>query len=241
METNTEGECRADDCRKASFRRGLCTTHYSRWKTHGDLTTVLKPGKPRSLTKCLVDDCVRNAVARDLCGKHYQRWAKFGDPLTTKLDRERTPEERFWAKVDKNGPISGYAPHLGPCWVWTESLREGYGSFKLDGRQVDAHCVAYRWIVGEVADGCELDHLCRVRRCCNPAHLEPVSHLINVHRGISPWAVNAAKTHCPQKHKYTEDNTYLYKGERHCRTCARERTREWIRRTGWKPKAKRIG
>ena len=219
----TEGKCRADDdCDKLPFRRGLCTTHYSRWKTRGDFTTVLKPGKPRQLGACqATDDCDRPAVARDLCGKHYQRWAKFGDPTVTKLDRDRTVEDRFWEKVDKDGPIPACRPELGPCWLWTASTMEGYGSFYIDGKSIGAHRVAYRWFVGEVPDGREIDHLCRVRRCCNPAHLEAVSHQVNVLRGMSPAALNATKTHCPQNHEYTEENTYLYDGERHCKRCMR--------------------
>ena len=218
--------------------------HYERWKTHGDFTTVKKPGNPRQLGDCQVDDgkgpCGRPAVARDFCSKHWIRWNKFGDPMITKLDRDLTPEERFWAKVNKNGPAPEYKLELGPCWLWTRGTKEGYGAFHLDGKICSAHILAYRWLVGEVPDGCELDHLCRVRRCCRPDHLEPVSHLINVHRGISPWAVNAAKTHCPQGHEYNDENTYISPdGERTCRICARERTREWMRKTNYKPKKKR--
>jgi hypothetical protein len=209
--------------------------HYERWKTHGDFTTVKKPGNPRSLGNCAIDDgkgpCGRPAIAKGLCGKHYQRWKKFGDATVKKLDRDRTPEERFWSFVDKDGPVPDYESLLGPCWVWTGGLSEGYGAFSLDGRQIKAHIVAYRWLVGEVPEGCELDHLCRVRRCCNPAHLEPVSHLINVHRGVSPWAINAAKMNCGTcGWPYNEENTYMYEGERHCRNCARRRTREWFQR-----------
>ena len=204
--------------------------HYERWKTHGDFTTVKKPGKPRQLGDCSFPSCEKPAVARDLCTKHWQRWNKFGDPAITKLDRDRTPEERFWAFVDKNAPVPDYAPHLGPCWLWTGGLAEGYGVFSLDGKQVKAHRIAYLWLVEEIPEDCELDHLCRVRRCCNPPHLDPVSHLINVHRGISPWAVNAAKTRCPQNHEYDEENTYLYDGERHCRKCARQKNLDWYYR-----------
>lgn len=208
--------------------------HYERWKSHGDFTTVKKPGNPRSLGNCIIDDgkgsCGRPAVAQDLCGRHYQRLKKWGDPTVTKLNRDLTPEERFWPKVDKNGPPPDYDPSLGPCWLWTRGLKEGYGAFHLDGKLCGAHEVAYRWLVGEVPEGCELDHLCRVRRCCNPSHLEPVSHLINVHRGTSPWAINAAKTHCPSGHEYDEENTYLYEGERHCRKCALKRNHEWYQR-----------
>lgn len=224
-----------DDCDKPAFRRGWCSMHYERWKSHGDFTTVKKPGKPRSLGNCTIDDgkgpCGRLAVAKGLCGKHWQRWKKFGDPTIKKLDRDRTPEERFWSFVDKDGPVPDYEPLLGPCWVWTGGLAEGYGAFSLEGRQIRAHRVAYIWLAGEIPEDCELDHLCRVRRCCNPAHLEPVSHLINVHRGTSPWAINAAKQRCGTcGFPYDAENTYWYEGGRYCRNCMRRRNREWWHR-----------
>ena len=241
----TEGKCSAEggDCDKVPFRRGLCTTHYSRWKTHGDLTTVLKPGTPRQLGECQAeDDCNRPAVARDMCGKHYQRWAHWGDALITKLDRDRTPEERFWARVEKNGPVPEGDPSLGPCWLWTGGLREGYACFSLEGKSIDAHRVAYMWFVGEIPEGRQLDHYCHTistatckggetchhRRCVNPAHLDPVTGLTNVMRGLSPHALNALKTHCPQGHPYDEENTYINpKGQRICRECVRQRNLEW--------------
>ena len=219
----TEGKCRADDdCDKLPFRRGDGPAPKV-WKTRGDFTTVLKPGKPRQLGACqATDDCDRPAVARDMCGKHYQRWAKFGDPTVTKLDRDRTVEDRFREKVDKDGPIllpavpnwdlAGYG--LPAPWRDTDPSTS-------TGKSIGAHRVAYRWFVGEVPYGREIDHLCRVRRCCNPAHLEAVSHQVNVLRGMSPAALNATKTHCPQNHEYTEENTYLYDGERHCKRCMR--------------------
>ena len=191
-----------EDCNRPAFRRDWCTTHYERWKTHGDFTTVKKPGKPRQLGDCQVDDgrgpCGRPAVARDMCSKHWIRWKKFGDPTITKLDRDLTPEDRFWAKVDKNGPLPEGKPELGPCWVWRAALLEGYAAFTLNHGHVTGHLFAYRLLVDEVPDGMQLDHVChtvsietcpggeqcRHRRCVNPAHLEPVTALTNYLRGF---------------------------------------------------------
>jgi len=86
-----------------------------------------------------------------------------------------------------------------------------------------AHIVSYehyRWLVPL---GLELDHLCRVRRCVNPEHLEEVTHQTNVLRGEGVAAINAAKTHCPQGHPYDEKNTLVWMGERLCKACRRER------------------
>jgi hypothetical protein len=234
-----------DDCDKPAFRRGWCAMHYERWKSHGDFTTVKKPGKARQLGNCSYGDCDRPSIARDLCTKHYQRWKKFGDPGITKLDRDLTPEERFWAKVDKNGPLPEGRPELGPCWLWTAALREGYAAFTLDGGHVDGHRVAYRWLIGEIPEGLQLDHICHSdstatcaggkqcvhRRCVNPVHMEPVTGLTNVMRGLSPHAVNAAKTHCPKNHDYTPENTrYDKNGGRVCIKCARAACLAWYYR-----------
>ena len=80
--------------------------------------------------------------------------------------------------------------------------------------------------VGPIKYPQELDHLCKVRHCVNPEHLESVAHAENVRRGNGGqnWA---AKTHCPQGHPYDEENTRVISGRRVCRTCANERSRAW--------------
>ena len=191
-----------EDCPKPAFHRGWCSMHYERWKTHGDFTTVKKPGNPRSLGNCQIDDgkgpCGRPAIAKELCTKHYQRWKKLGDPQATKLNRDLTPEERFLEKVDKNGPTLEGHPELGPCWLWTAALREGYAAFSINHRHIDGHRAAYKFFVGAVPDDMQLDHVCHTvsidtcpggktcphRRCVNPAHLEPVTALTNYLRGF---------------------------------------------------------
>ena len=139
-----------------------------------------------------------------------------------------TPEQReqaFWAKVDKDGPVPAYAPHLGPCWIWKASKTStGYGQYFDGVRPLGAHRWAYRHFVGPVPVGLHLDHLCRVRHCVNPAHLEPVTCRENIMRGTGASARAAAATHCPQGHPYDDANTYRpsASGNRICRTCHRE-------------------
>jgi HNH endonuclease len=171
---------------------------------------------------CTIEDCGKKHLARGWCGKHYQRWKKYGDPLFVVLDREQTVEERFWSKVNKDGPVPEHRPELGQCWVWTAGLVEGYGAFSIDNHQHKAHILSYTWAKGEIPEDWERDHLCRNRACVRPDHLEAVTHWINVARGISPHGVNAAKTHCPQGHEYTPENTRINnKGQRVCIMCAR--------------------
>jgi hypothetical protein len=83
------------------------------------------------------------------------------------------------------------------CWIFTGShLPTGYGQFWLDGTMRSAHRVSYELHVGKIPDGLQLDHLCRVRSCINPAHLEPVTLQENNRRG--------RKTHCKYGHLRTD-------------------------------------
>lgn len=115
-------------------------------------------------------------------------------------------------------------PNTG-CWLWMMSTRpDGYGEFYTGVVKLTrlAHRVAYMMFVGPVPEGLDLDHLCRVRSCVNPAHLEPVTRRTNLLRGRGVTARNAAVTTCPAGHVYDEVNTYRYpKGSRYCRTCRR--------------------
>lgn len=118
---------------------------------------------------------------------------------------------RFWAKVDATGD----------CWIWNGYTNQnGYGRFSVDGRMIVAHRVAYTALVGAVPDGLCLDHLCRVRHCVNPDHLDPVLGQVNSRRGYGLPAKNARKTKCPAGHLYSTENTIVTKkGSRRCRLC----------------------
>jgi hypothetical protein len=123
-----------------------------------------------------------------------------------------TLEERLLAKV-KVYPDG--------CWFWTGAKSAGgYGHF-YDGRNVrPAHRVSYELYKGPIPNGLVLDHLCGHPPCVNPDHLEAVTERVNILRASGTGAINAKKTHCPQGHEYTEENTYrLPDGRRRCHTC----------------------
>lgn len=187
---------------------------------------------------CSLPDCGGSVKARGWCNKHWRRWRKHGDPNIVAFVRlTGTPEERFWPKVNKYGPLPEHRPELGPCWPWTGALDpNGYGRFGLSKtrRTVLAHRFAYTLLVGPIPDGLEPDHLCRVHPCVKaianeqgPAHLEPVTHAVNM--GRSYWATAG---HCKRGHPFDEANTYWTSaGKRQCRICHRERERRW--RAAW--------
>lgn len=142
----------------------------------------------------------------------------------------QTFEERFWSKVDRDGPIPDARPDLGPCWVWRRIVagNGGYGKFRVGQRMMQAYRVAYELLIGPVPENLELDHLCRVTACVNPGHLEPVTHRENMLRGENPSADHARMTHCAEGHPLFGENLYLYKsGLRRCWTCKRAYDRTW--------------
>lgn len=131
----------------------------------------------------------------------------------------------FWQQVNKDGPLPGedtLAAGKGRCWLWTGSFqsRRGYGTTRRTGLSQTrlAHRVSYELPHGPIPAGLEIDHLCRVPACVNPAHLEAVTHAENLQR--SPLG-RAARTHCPLNHPYDDENTIRRNGRRICRECAR--------------------
>ena len=125
-------------------------------------------------------------------------------------------EERFWEKVNKTDS----------CWIWTGAVNhKGYGFFKSPSTPV-AHRYSYEITFGKIPDGYQIDHLCKVRNCVRPDHLEAVTPKENNSRS-GCWDINKNKTHCPRGHEYTDDNTYVQKkGSRVCKECARVLGRE---------------
>lgn len=89
---------------------------------------------------------------------------------------KRTLAERFWLKVNKNGPIPERCPELGQCHLWLGALNSsGYGQIVgEDGKKVSSHVAAWKLAGHEPLEpGQELCHHCDVRRCVNEAHLFP--------------------------------------------------------------------
>lgn len=130
-----------------------------------------------------------------------------------------TPVDRIMARVERVTE-SG-------CWVFMGGLTTGgYSHIGVrvaprQRKQLQGHRVTYEHFRGPIPAGHELDHLCRVKCCVNPAHLQPVLHRENVLRGAGKAADNARKTHCPKGHLYSEHGFIHHKRKRQCRACKR--------------------
>jgi len=132
--------------------------------------------------------------------------------------REKTDIERFNEKfvVRQDG-----------CWEWIAAKsKSGYGNFSGPGRRgktYRAHRWMWEFVFGEIPSGLQVDHLCNRRDCVNPHHMRVVSAAVNSHAEHSNAIakLNSAKTHCPQGHEYTAENTYgpYPRSGRLCRTC----------------------
>lgn len=128
----------------------------------------------------------------------------------------RPPFDRLMANVSKPDGETG-------CWF--SGLRpdsKGYAQVSESSsghvRMLRGHRVTYEELIGPVPEGMELDHLCRVRACINPSHMEPVTHRENVMRGEGISASAAARTHCPSGHAYLP-GLVSSRGTRYCPTC----------------------
>lgn len=122
------------------------------------------------------------------------------------------------------------------CWLWAGTINHlGYGHVARDGKTEMAHRIVYEHEVGLIPDGLTLDHLCKVRHCVNPRHMEVVTLKENILRGTSPSATNAKKTHCVNGHEFNEENTGWHRTRnnqpaRYCKTCRHKHVNAWYAR-----------
>ena len=171
---------------------------------------------------CSIAGCTNKAATAGMCNSHYLRQRRHGDPLAGRANQlTGSLADRLWPRIQVGSAEE--------CWPWTGALNgSGYGVISRGGSRVRGdvikNALAYRaaWELtnGPVPEGLELDHLCRNKACCNPAHLEPVTHEENMRR--------AMRTHCIHGHEFTEVNTRWQKlpngrFSRVCLTCRAHR------------------
>jgi hypothetical protein len=153
----------------------------------------------------------------------------------------KPPIERFMALIKVS---TEHFYDSSACWDWLGSKsKDGYGQFILSARRgqqrvrVSPYRFIWEYFNGPMADGLEPDHLCNRRSCCNPAHIEPVTHSENqkrsYQRGRKRGAYNPRHpTHCPHGHAYTPTNTVISsQGSIQCRECNRLRCLAYKDRT----------
>lgn len=150
--------------------------------------------------------------------------------MDTRPHPTKPPIERFLALIKIN-------PETG-CWDWQGSKgSKGYGQFILEGRRdrkrvrIAPYKFIWEYFNGPMAEGLEPDHTCNNRSCCNPEHVEPVTHAENLRRAVERrrlegrtinYPQKPRPTHCPKGHEYTPENGIVTKkGTVYCRICNR--------------------
>lgn len=122
------------------------------------------------------------------------------------------------------------------CRVWMGATDNGYGRVFVDGRARRAHRVMWELVNGPIPDDLTIDHLCRIRACINPDHMELVTVAENSRRATrGKWIARSIRPRlveeCQNGHPYNDENTRIdARGRRSCRVCARLRQAEYVRR-----------
>jgi len=138
---------------------------------------------------------------------------------TVEMGRKATPwQQRLIRAADSD------------CWLFSGSrTNDGYGCIHRNGKTVRLHRLAWEEANGPIPAGMRVCHTCDVPACCNPAHLflgtqqDNVTDMVNKGRFKGRSSLNALKTHCPQGHEYTPENTLTYRGMRSCKLCSNTR------------------
>lgn len=169
---------------------------------------------------CSFANCARHAKKRGMCDAHYRQWRKRG---------QLTPLRRM--RKFGSDPIIDYDerpcpnPELkGPCHVVRcTNPNARYGATYHKGVQVSTHRYVWEKENGPIPDGLVVDHVCRVKMCCNKDHLRLVTNAVNAMENSigSPAVINSEKTQCKRGHPFDAENTYIHNGRRICRECAR--------------------
>lgn len=236
--------CSIPTCPEPMHCRTWCKAHYSRWEKTGDVRAdvpIRREPKPKPLPKpkpeprfCIAPGCDEPHYIGGYCIRHNYQVKRYGDPNggprqfsdLVRRTRRLPLVERFWGRVDKNGPVPECRPDLGPCWIWLAGLNpNGYGQFcgVPEAGQL-AHRVSWFMAGRPLLAGLTLDHLCRQITCVRPDHAEQVPGPVNTLRGNSWSGRNFRKTHCKHGHEFTPANTIRTKaGHRKCLACDRAR------------------
>ena len=126
------------------------------------------------------------------------------------------PMHRFLDKVDIGDNL---------CWLYPYTDKYGYATLYFGRSPEKGHRFMYRVFNGDIPTGYEIDHLCMVKNCINPDHLETVTHSENMARLFSNM------NSCRAGHEYNEKNHRIYINRRGyevrtCRVCDKLRRRK---------------
>lgn len=129
------------------------------------------------------------------------------------LDDMVRAEKRFWAKVNKAGPVAEHVKGIDECWVWTAGRnhgRMGYGVFGLEGTALKAHRIAWALAYGDIPEGIFVLHRCDNPQCVRPTHL-----FLGTHADNGRDKAEKGRARAPQgDQNYTRNHPEIVRGER---------------------------
>lgn len=120
--------------------------------------------------------------------------------------KERITKDNFQTRVQID-------PETG-CWLWQLYLhpKTGYGVCKVNQKTYFAHRLAFTLFVGPIPEGLQVNHICDVKRCVNPAHLYAGTQAQNVRDAVerNRWPIgdkSGARRH-PESMCWSENHAF---------------------------------
>ena len=140
---------------------------------------------------------------------------------------EKNPDTKPYHKGSYFDRLFDRIDASGICWEWQGSKNaRGYGVMKFEGKNGYVHRRVWELLVGTIPDDLEPDHLCKNHSCCNPDHLELVTHRVNMDRAFIRTHFHDGR--CSRGHSI--ENVIAVHGQRKCPICQRESKKQWAAR-----------
>lgn len=149
--------------------------------------------------------------------------------------------ERFWRRVDKNGPLPKDCPERGNCWLYTGTCeQQGYGQIRDGKRKRKTHQISWELHYGPIPEGQQVQHWCNVRNCVRPEHLYLGNHARNMEYKAKCGRTNPVRGEAHYDHKLTEEKVREAR-RRHIPLRPGRPPKDWPKGTTCKELAKEFG
>lgn len=118
------------------------------------------------------------------------------------MPTRRSIVERFWEKVDKDGPVPFHLPELGQCWQWTGAVTRAhwrYGILSRGGHSGSDGFITTHRLSWEIHNGPIVGDLCVLHRCDNPSCVRPEHLFLGTNQDNNADKVAKGRQRGPEK------------------------------------------